>query len=241
MRTVITLFALLFATLTLDAQSNLQPDPPHREWKASWVTHPTAPLREPVVLHFRRMLSLATVPATYPVRVSADNRFILYVNGHRAGDGPRGDLAHWRYERFDLALLLQPGQNLFSYGVELRRLRADRTDKRPHSFSAGEPGPPATTPSAPRRAGWSSKNRASVVRSSSTLTWPPVPAKRSMPRSTTGAGTIPCGQWAGLGRLLRRCVGSVYPTANKAHSAGDSDRPNAWALVPDELPHMELS
>ncbi len=77
MRSAITFFALLLATLALHAQYNLQPDPPHREWKASWVTHPTAPLREPLVLHFRRTLKLASVPATYPVRVSADNRFIF--------------------------------------------------------------------------------------------------------------------------------------------------------------------
>ena len=42
-------------------------------------------------------------PATLSAS-SADNRFILYVNGARVGDGPaRGDLTHWRYERFDLA------------------------------------------------------------------------------------------------------------------------------------------
>jgi hypothetical protein len=29
------------------------------QWKASWITHPTAPLREPIVLHFRRSLQLA--------------------------------------------------------------------------------------------------------------------------------------------------------------------------------------
>jgi alpha-L-rhamnosidase len=74
------------------------------QWKASWITHPTAPLREPLVLHFRRSLQLDSKPARYVVHVSADNRFILYVNGHRVGDGPAsGDLAHWRYETFDLA------------------------------------------------------------------------------------------------------------------------------------------
>ena len=79
---------------------------------------PPRPLREPIVLHFRRTLKLPAVPATYIVRVSADNRFILYVNGTRAGDGPaRGDLSHWRYERFDLAPLLHPGSNLITATV----------------------------------------------------------------------------------------------------------------------------
>ena len=36
----------------------------------------------------------------------------------RVGDGPaRGDLAHWRYELFDLAPLLKPGQNLITATV----------------------------------------------------------------------------------------------------------------------------
>src|SRR5271154_4738432 len=93
------------------------------EWKARWITHPTAPVREPVALHFRKSLELATKPAKYVVHVSADNRFVLFVNGHRVGDGPaRGDLAHWRYETFDLAQYLVPGTNLvtatvWNYGI----------------------------------------------------------------------------------------------------------------------------
>jgi hypothetical protein len=44
-------------------------------------------LREPVVLHFRRTLALEVVPASYPVRVSADNRFVLFVNSLCVGGG----------------------------------------------------------------------------------------------------------------------------------------------------------
>src|SRR5271165_3316334 len=118
MRQFFALISLALTTCAIQAQTPIQPDPPHHEWHASWITHPTASLRDPMVLHFRRTLALSAVPVTYPVRVSADNRFILYVNGHRVGDGPaRGDLTHWRYERFDLAPLLQPGQNLITATV----------------------------------------------------------------------------------------------------------------------------
>ncbi len=42
----------------------------------------------------------------------------MFVNGQRVGDGPaRGDLGHWRYERFDLAPLLKPGDNLITATV----------------------------------------------------------------------------------------------------------------------------
>ena len=120
MRQNLSLLALAAAlgstlTQTLAQAPPPAPDPPTRTWHAAWSTHPTAPLREPIVLHFRRALTLTAVPATYTIRVSADNRFILYVNGHRVGDGPaRGDLLHWRYERFDLAPFLQTGPNLIT-------------------------------------------------------------------------------------------------------------------------------
>src|SRR3569833_3950144 len=111
------LFAIAGASSAVD-QASSQPDPQHRDRNAAWVTHPTAPLREPLVLHFRRVLQLASVPASYVVRVSADNRFVLFVNGSRVGDGPaRGDLTHWRYERFDLAPHLKAGHNLITATV----------------------------------------------------------------------------------------------------------------------------
>ncbi|HUB50561.1 MAG TPA: hypothetical protein VL986_00245, partial [Terracidiphilus sp.] len=118
MRTALLVVAAALAATVLASQTSVTADPPSREWKAQWVTHPTAPLREPLVLHFRRFLKFDRVPASYPVRVSADNRFILFVNGVRVGDGPaRGDLSHWRYELFDLAPLLKPGQNLITATV----------------------------------------------------------------------------------------------------------------------------
>jgi len=122
MRRILILLIAALTPLAVYAQSTTQtvlhPDAQHRNWKAAWVTHPTAPLREPIVLHFRRTLALGAVPASYPVRVSADNRFVLYVNGQRVGDGPaRGDLAHWRYEKFDLAPLLHEGNNLITATV----------------------------------------------------------------------------------------------------------------------------
>ena len=114
-RSFAALAALAFGLSISVAQT---PDPPSRAWHAEWVTHPTAPLREPLVLHFRRAVKLDAVLASYIVRVSADNRFILYVNGKRVGDGPaRGDLTHWRYQRYDLAPYLKTGDNLITATV----------------------------------------------------------------------------------------------------------------------------
>jgi hypothetical protein len=102
-------------TAVLTATAQVQP---REKWLASWITHPTAPLREPLVLHFRHDFQLPSVPSHFVVHASADNRFILYLNQSRVGEGPaRGNLAHWRYETFDLAPLLKAGANTLSATV----------------------------------------------------------------------------------------------------------------------------
>jgi hypothetical protein len=102
----------LSGTLPACGQALPQSQEARTRWTAEWISHPSAPLREPAVFHFRKEINLATQPRHFIVKVSADNRFVLYVNGIRIGDGPaRGDLLHWRYETFDLALALHAGQN----------------------------------------------------------------------------------------------------------------------------------
>ena len=49
----------LTCSLYAESQAALQADAPHREWKAAWITHPTVPLRELRVLHFRRTVERA--------------------------------------------------------------------------------------------------------------------------------------------------------------------------------------
>jgi alpha-L-rhamnosidase len=82
-------------------------------WPAFWIASPTVPGGDPGVFYFRREITLPLVPAHFWVHVSADNRFLLHVNGKYAAEGPaRGDLLHWRFETVDLAPLLQPGRNV---------------------------------------------------------------------------------------------------------------------------------
>ena len=95
-----------------------QAEEPRQRWSAIWISHPTAPLREPIVLHFRKAIELSAVPQHYIVYVSGDRRFLFYVNGQRIGAGPAAsDLSHWRYETFDLAPVLHAGTNLLSATV----------------------------------------------------------------------------------------------------------------------------
>jgi hypothetical protein len=47
------------------------------------------------------------------IHVTADQRYELYLDGERLGRGPmRGDLGHWQYESYDLALA--PGDHLLA-------------------------------------------------------------------------------------------------------------------------------
>jgi len=87
-----------------------------------WVTHPAAIVADadhkPAALQFRRVFDLARVPRHFFVRISADNRYVLYVNGKRVAAGPsRGDLEHWRYERLDLTAHLRAGRNVIAAQV----------------------------------------------------------------------------------------------------------------------------
>jgi alpha-L-rhamnosidase len=87
-------------------------------WTAEWITAAGVPQRDEVVLHFRKLIQLPQKPQHFLVDVSADNEFILYLNQRRVGSGPsHSDLPHWRYETYDLAPLLQPGENILAATV----------------------------------------------------------------------------------------------------------------------------
>ena len=93
----------------------LNPDLVAAKWPASWIASPSAPAKTPGVFYFRKDIVLTTVPQHYWVHVSADNRFVLHVNGQYAAEGPaRGDLLHWRFETVDLVPLLRAGNNVIA-------------------------------------------------------------------------------------------------------------------------------
>jgi alpha-L-rhamnosidase len=112
-RLLIVLMALLAAATS--GQSQLPSDLKAQLWPAKWITSDDAPARDEAVLYFRKHVEVAKPGQHFVVKVSADNRFVLYVNGQRAGSGPaRSDLAHWHYETFDVGPLLKSGDNVFA-------------------------------------------------------------------------------------------------------------------------------
>ena len=93
------------------------------QWPSSWIA-PDVPGTFLGPFYARKTIQIGSVPTHYWVHVSADNRFILHVNGQYAAEGPaRGDLFHWRFETVDLAPLLHTGSNVIAaivwdYGEE---------------------------------------------------------------------------------------------------------------------------
>jgi Bacterial alpha-L-rhamnosidase 6 hairpin glycosidase domain/Alpha-L-rhamnosidase N-terminal domain/Bacterial alpha-L-rhamnosidase C-terminal domain/Bacterial alpha-L-rhamnosidase concanavalin-like domain len=62
---------------------------------------------------FRRRFDLATVPTEAPSRITADSRYVLWVNGHELGRGPaRSQPYRQRYDSYDLAPYLSVGANV---------------------------------------------------------------------------------------------------------------------------------
>ena len=64
---------------------------------------------------FRRTFELADVPSSAPVRVTADSRYVLYVNGREVSRGPvRSNPRRLRYDTTDIASHVQRGPNVLA-------------------------------------------------------------------------------------------------------------------------------
>jgi alpha-L-rhamnosidase len=123
MKKVASIFAsaLLMTSLTISQNhifQSINRDLFTREWAAKWIAVPDEPANGYGVYLFRKSIDLKTVPATFVVHVSADNRYKLYVNEKLASIGPaRGDMFYWNYETVDLAPYLAAGRNVIAAKV----------------------------------------------------------------------------------------------------------------------------
>ncbi|GAB3960726.1 hypothetical protein GCM10028805_58580 [Spirosoma harenae] len=113
------LILLVLVSITSFAQTPAtKPDWTLQYWPARWIVHPTAPVRQYGIFHFRKAIDLGQKPARFIVHVSADNRYRLFVNGKSVALGPaRSDLQNWNYETIDLAPFLQAGRNVLAAQV----------------------------------------------------------------------------------------------------------------------------
>jgi hypothetical protein len=111
-------FLLLSALLSFKTIQAQTPATAVNEWPAFWIAAPNDPGTEYNVYHFRKQINLSTKPASFIIKVSADNRYKLYVNGTLVSLGPaRGDTYYWNYEKVDIAPYLTSGKNTIAATV----------------------------------------------------------------------------------------------------------------------------
>jgi hypothetical protein len=168
------------------------------------------------------------------VHVSADNRFRLHVNGRLVGEGPAlGDPGHWRFETYDLAPLLHAGRNLLAATI----------------WNYGEGGPISQMS---ERAGFVLQGDSDAEQAANTNatweveqergitfvppTWNIIHQYYAAPPGERVDGTPFDWQWDGESPGQWQHAVAL----GQGSPRGVSDAPNAWALVPNELPAMEM-
>ncbi|HEY3756422.1 MAG TPA: hypothetical protein VGL42_09765 [Opitutaceae bacterium] len=105
------------AALPVRAETSL-PTPGAAFWPAKWIGPSAGPQTVYGVYHFRRVFDLRAKPDHFVIRVSADNRYRLFVNGVSVGFGPQlGSPDQWRYDRLDLGPYLNAGRNVLAAQV----------------------------------------------------------------------------------------------------------------------------
>jgi len=77
---------------------------------ANWIWGAGEPAPRNTHMQFRREFELSQLPAAASLHISADSRYILYLNGVRLGFGPaRNYHYHYEYDSYDIAAGLVPG------------------------------------------------------------------------------------------------------------------------------------
>ncbi len=83
--------------------------------ETTWISFPTANVTSFGVYHFRKTFELDEVPSQLKIHISADNRYIFYVNGERISYGPaKGDLNTYKYDIVNISSKLNKGKNVLA-------------------------------------------------------------------------------------------------------------------------------
>ena len=79
-------------------------------WLPEWTLEDAA---EPHIVCFRKQFELQNLPQTHTIRISADSRYKLYINGNFVQEGPQKALAlkEWFVDTADITDWLHEGAN----------------------------------------------------------------------------------------------------------------------------------
>jgi alpha-L-rhamnosidase len=109
---IFSIFLILVLTAFRSVAQNIPSVYLQKIWSAKWINVPQTKPNAYGIYLFRKQFDLKDVPKSFPIYVSADNRYKLFVNEKLVGLGPaKGDIAHWNYDILDIAPYLKQGQN----------------------------------------------------------------------------------------------------------------------------------
>jgi hypothetical protein len=112
---------VLFLALFLVNQSIAQEIPLQyiqKVWTSKWISVPNTDGSNYGIYLFRKTFELDSKVSSFPIYISADNRYKLYVNGLLVGTGPaKSDLFNWNFDSIDLATYLKSGKNTIAVKV----------------------------------------------------------------------------------------------------------------------------
>ncbi len=121
LRLITIVFLMLgFKLNAQQSQYSVNPDLLNETWPAHWIANVDAKHNPRVqgVFLFRKTFDLDSVGNEFIIHVSADNRYVFYVNGAAVGRGPAQSVpAHWNFETYNIAYLLKPGKNMLAARV----------------------------------------------------------------------------------------------------------------------------
>ena len=114
MKNILTLLILMTA-VTVTGQRNPNAEP---EWTAQWISLADADAEAAGMYLFRKSFNLDATPQEFKIRISADNRYKLFVNGKLVSVGPNwGDIKHWNYQVVDITAQIKLGENQLAIQV----------------------------------------------------------------------------------------------------------------------------
>ena len=103
-------------------------------WLKGYIEH-----HEPVTILFRKAFSLTQIPEDGSIRITADTRYKLYINGTLVETGPsRGDDHVWFYDDVNVSSYLRVGENVIA--VHVLRMPEDTNHANHGMFRTKTPG-----------------------------------------------------------------------------------------------------
>ncbi len=199
--------------------------------QAYWISHPDFSNSEFGVYLFAKNINISDIQENTIIKVSADNRYRLFVNQQEVGFGPAiGDLENWKYETYDISSFLHKGKNqivarVINWGNHKARFQ--------QSTQTGFVIISETTPQLNTNSSWK------VVKDSSYFPIPPVQGKHV--RGGFLAPACDSVVFAFYNHTKKEMNTQSWAAAHQVEPAvfKNQETKAKWKLVPRDIPELE--